>query len=70
VALGALVVELTVRFKGNGPLQASDFPPAFLAVAAISALSVFIFARLSPDAGAEMADRLPAPTETSDQRVG
>jgi hypothetical protein len=41
-----------------------------LAVAAISALSVFIFVRLSPDAGAEMADRLPAPTETSDQRVG
>jgi MFS family permease len=70
VALGALVVELTVRFKGGGELGASDFPPAFLAVAAISALSVFIFARLSPDAGAEMADRLPAPAETSDQRVG
>src|SRR5471030_2118313 len=54
VALGALVVELTVRFKGNGPLQANGFPPAFLAVAAISALSVFIFVRLSPDAGEEM----------------
>src|SRR5665647_219517 len=49
VALGALVVELTVRFKGNGPLQASDFPPAFLAVAAISALSVFIFAKINTD---------------------
>jgi MFS family permease len=70
VALGALAVELTVRFKGNGPLQANDFPPAFLAVAAISAMSVFIFLRLSPDAGAEMADRLPAQTETSDQRAG
>ena len=70
VALGALAVELTVRFKGNGPLQASDFPPAFLAVAAISAMSVFIFLRLSPDAGAEMADRLPAAPEPSDQRVG
>jgi hypothetical protein len=33
-------------------------------------ISVFIFARLSPDAGAEMADRLPAPTEASDQRIG
>jgi hypothetical protein len=41
-----------------------------LAFEAIFALSVFIFARLSPDAGAEIADRLPAPTETSDQRVG
>ena len=70
VALGALAVELTVQFKGDGTLQASDFPPAFLAVAAISALSVFIFARLSPDAGAEMADRLPGPTEASDQRIG
>ncbi len=70
VAIGAMAVELTVHFKGGGPLQASDFPPAFIAVAAISALSVFIFARLSPDAGAEMADRLPTPTETSDQRAG
>ena len=60
VAVGALAVELTVHFKGSRTLEASDFPPAFLAVAAISALSVLIFARLSPDAGAEMADRLPA----------
>jgi hypothetical protein len=51
-------------------LQASDFPPAFLAVAAISALSVFVFAQLAPDAGAEMADRLPTPAEPSDQRAG
>jgi EmrB/QacA subfamily drug resistance transporter len=70
VAIGAMAVELTVHFKGGGPLQAADFPPAFLAVAAISALSVFIFARLSPDAGAEMADRLPTPVEPSDQRAG
>ena len=69
VALGALAVELTVQFKGGGALEASDFPPAFLAVAAISAFSVFIFMRLPPDAGAEIADRMPAPTEASDQRV-
>ena len=48
----------------------ADFPPAFLAVAAISALSVLIFARLAPEAGAEMADRLPTPAEPSDQRAG
>jgi len=70
VAIGALAVELTVRYHGGGPLAAADFPPAFLLVAAISALSVFIFARLSPDAGAELANRLPAPTETSDQPAG
>ncbi len=70
VAVGALAVELTVHFKGSNALQAADFPPAFLAVAAISALSVLIFARLPPEAGAEMADRLPTPAEPSDQRAG
>ncbi len=71
VAVGALAVELSVRLNGTGTLEARDFPPAFLAVAAISALSVFIFARLPPDAGAEMANRLPEPTEeVADPRVG
>ncbi len=69
VAFGALAVELTLWFKGRGSLGAADFPPAFLAVALISALSVLIFARLTSEAGAEMADRSPAPAETSDQRV-
>jgi MFS family permease len=70
VALGALAVEITVAVRGHPALEAADFQPAFLAVAAISAMSVFFFIRLSPDAGAELADRLPAPTESSDQRVG
>ena len=75
VAVGALAVELTIHFKGSNTLQAADFPPAFLpptflAVAAISALSVLIFVRLPPEAGAEMADRLPTPAEPSDQRAG
>jgi EmrB/QacA subfamily drug resistance transporter len=70
VALGAMVVELTVHWRGDANLQAADFPPAFLTVAAISALAVFVFARLARDAGAELADRLPAPAESSDQRTG
>ena len=70
VAVGALAVEFAQHWRGDGTLQAADFPPAFLAVAVISALSVFIFFRLPADAGAEMADRLPAPTETSDERTG
>jgi len=70
VAVGASVVELTVHFKGGGPLQASDFPPAFLAIAAISALSMFIFMRLSPEAGAEMTDRASTPSESPDSRGG
>jgi EmrB/QacA subfamily drug resistance transporter len=70
VAFGALAVDITLRIKGDPTLSADSFPPAFLAVALISALSVVIFFRLAPDAGAEMADRTPGPTESSDQRVG
>jgi EmrB/QacA subfamily drug resistance transporter len=70
VAVGALAVETTVRLKGAGVLEASDFPPAFLVIAAISTLSVFIFMRLPSDAGAEMANRLPASADVADQRVG
>ena len=68
VAIGAMAVELTLHFHGHAALQAADFPPAFLAVAAISALSVFFFARLAPDAGAEMSYRRQAPAEPPDQR--
>ena len=70
VAVGALAVELSVYFKGTGILEASDFPPAFLAVAAISALSVFIFARLPSDAGAEMANRLHKQIDTVEPKAG
>src|SRR5262245_32582919 len=70
VAVGALAVDLTVQFRGHTAIMADDFAPAFLFVAAISALAAPIFWRLPRDAGAELADRTPAPTEPSDQRVG
>jgi MFS family permease len=70
VAIGAIAVEISLHFRGDGVLQAADFPPAFLAVAGISALSALIFWRLPHDAGAELANRLPAPTEPTDQRGG
>jgi MFS family permease len=59
VALGAMAVELANQYRGGGPLQAADFPAAFLVVAGISGMAGFIFARLPHDAGAEMANRLP-----------
>jgi MFS family permease len=62
VAFGALAVEFTVELRSGGLLQANDFPPAFLAVAAISAVSALIFMRLQPEAGAEMAARSPTPS--------
>jgi MFS family permease len=70
VAVGGLAVELAARMRGDAVLTEADFMPAFLIVAAISAASALVFARLPADAGAEMADRTPVPTETSDQRVG
>ena len=70
VAVGALAVQITEHLRAAGPLSAADFRPAFLVVAAISALSVLIFFKLPPEAGAELANRMPAPTEASDQRVG
>lgn len=57
VAFGALAVETTVHLRAGSTLVASDFPPAFIAVAVLSALSVPIFLKLSPEAGAELADR-------------
>ena len=69
VAVGALAVHLTILMHGgdatSGELRASDFPAAFLIVAAISAISVLFFLRLPSDAGAELANRAPIPVENA-----
>jgi MFS family permease len=70
VAFGALMVELTLWSKGQTAITAGDFPFAFAAVGLIATSSALVFAMLPPHAGAEMADRMPAPNETSDQKVG
>jgi len=57
VAVGALVVEITLRLKHGAAMDATDFPPAFLVVGALAASAGLIFARLSPDAGAELSGR-------------
>jgi EmrB/QacA subfamily drug resistance transporter len=62
VAVGALVVEVTLRLKHGSAMSAWDFPPAFLAVGALTAASGLIFARLPPDAGAELSGRDGAPS--------
>jgi EmrB/QacA subfamily drug resistance transporter len=66
VAVGALVVEITLRLKHATAMGAADFPPAFLVIGAIAASAVLIFSRLAPDAGAELSGRkglLPAATD-------
>jgi EmrB/QacA subfamily drug resistance transporter len=70
VAIGALAVDLTLQFRGQQHITADDFAPAFLAVAVISAFASVVFLRLPKDAGAELVDRAPAATESSDQRLG
>jgi EmrB/QacA subfamily drug resistance transporter len=57
VAIGALVVEITLRLKSSTAMSASDFPPAFLALSLLSASAALIFFRLAPDAGSELSGR-------------
>ena len=59
VAVGALVVEAALRFKHGGAIGVMDFPPAFLVIGAVTAAAGLVFARLAPDAGAELAGREP-----------
>jgi len=56
VAVGALVVEITLGFR-HGPMSAYEFPPAFLAIGALAAAASLVFAWLPAEAGAELAGR-------------
>ena len=70
VAVGALMVETVVRFHGQAAIAAADFPAGFILVGVIAVSSALIFWRLPADAGAEMADRLPAAGRASDPKGG
>ena len=70
VAVGALTVETVVRFHGQAAIAAADFPAGFVLVGLIAVSSALIFWRLPADAGAEMADRLPAAGRASDPKGG
>ena len=67
VAIGALVVELTLRLKHGAAMSAADFPPAFLAVSVLSASAALIFYRLPPDAGSELSGRKAAEAATQNK---
>ncbi len=55
VALGALILQAARGFRGETQITQVDFSLAFWIVAAISALSVISFMRLSEGAGAELS---------------
>ncbi len=65
VAVAAACVQLIQIGYGDETLYARDFSTAFLLVAIVSSLSVLIFIRLKPDAGASLAVRDPAPEEAA-----
>jgi hypothetical protein len=69
VAVGALVVEITLRLKGAPSMTAADFPPAFLVVGALSATASLVFLRLPLDAGAELAGRTAPGGEASEKHA-
>jgi EmrB/QacA subfamily drug resistance transporter len=58
VAVGAAALQGISYFHGGGAVQASDFGGAFFVVALVSASSLLVFMRLSPDAGAEVSGRI------------
>ncbi len=60
VAVGALIVELTLQFRHSSAMGVNDFPPAFLAVSLLSAAAALIFMQLPLDAGAELSGRRAA----------
>jgi EmrB/QacA subfamily drug resistance transporter len=63
VAVAAICVQSIQLGFGDPELQARDLSLAFVLVAIVSSLSVFVFAQLRPDAGAAVSGKLPAPEE-------
>src|SRR5260370_1050100 len=55
VALGATLLHLTLLCRGTEQLTPTHFVPALVALSLISSSSVFVYARLAPDAGAEVS---------------
>lgn len=65
VAIGAAAIEAIQASYADQTLTARDFSAAFFVVALISTASLFVFARLAPNAGAEVAGRQARRTESA-----
>jgi EmrB/QacA subfamily drug resistance transporter len=63
VAVAAISVQSIEWSLGDRALEARDLSLSFVVVAIISTLSVLIFARLQPDAGAALSGRNVSPSE-------
>ena len=63
IAVAAICVQLIQVGFGDSELGARDLSLAFVLVAIVSSLSVFIFAQLKPDAGAAVSVRMISTSE-------
>jgi len=63
IAVAAICVQTIQLGFGDPELQARDLSLSFVMVAIISSLSVFVFAKLKPDAGAAVSGKLAASPE-------
>ena len=71
VSVAALTLESILAARGGATLQAGDFPLAFAVIGLISASSVFVFARMKPDAGEEVSGHVtprPDPVTAARER--
>jgi MFS family permease len=59
IAVGAYALELSSLVQGHASIVAADFPPAFIAVAAIAAVCLIFHRRLPPAAGTEVSGHVP-----------
>jgi len=64
VAVGAFVLEIERLSRGTHEVIASDFPPAFILVAALAGSSALVFMRLPKNAGASLSVRAHKVGET------
>jgi EmrB/QacA subfamily drug resistance transporter len=65
VAVGALMLNLTLRWHTATTLQAQDFWPAFVGVSMLSLLSGMAFLPLARNAGAELSGHTLPPEEAA-----
>jgi hypothetical protein len=55
VSIAAVVLQTSLAWRGGESLVAGDFPPAFLTVGLLGAVSALFFAALPRQAGSEMS---------------
>jgi hypothetical protein len=55
VAIGAYALQLVGLAHGHADVALADFPPAFVAIALLSSMSLFFHAALPARAGAEVS---------------